>query len=167
MVTKRRGLVLVLALAGIAAGLIASWPASATNARSAAAPKTVNKFFFHDGPDPISDSGGQIASVALPKGSWVVTAKLWVDHASSSPDIFVGCNMGLGSGPTADGDAAAFVSPAKADGVVAGTIVMSASHTFAAAGTVTVSCNDLGTNAQYHNLRIEAVRVASITRTQI
>lgn len=178
MVSRTRAsLVSALALAGLAAGLIASWPAAAKpsqTARSTAAPQTQNRFFFHDGPEPIEDGGGTIAHVTLPKGNWMVTAKLWVDHSAPWADIFVACGLSLGSGPVglgspaaADGDNAAFVAPAKADGVIAGVLTMTASHVFTSPGIVNVACQDLGTNAQYHQLRIQAVKVGSIVRTGI
>lgn len=167
MVSRKRAALVLVLVAGVVATLIATWPAAATSTRAQAKPQTVNRFFFRDGPDAIPDAGGTIAQVTLPKGSWMVTVKLWVDRAAAGPDIFAGCGLGLGTGTGADGDAAAFVAPAKADGVVAGVITMTASHVYSSAGPVTVTCQDLGTNAQYHHLRIQAIKVGSIVRTQI
>ena len=164
--SRVRLIVSCVALGAIAMSLFAAWPAAAAKTVKPAA-QTANRFYFHDGPDPIADGGGTIANIVLPKGNWVVFVKLWVDHATAGPDIFVNCSLGLGSGMSADGDSAAFVGPAKPDGVVAGVITMSASHVFGFAGLVAVACGDLGTNAQYHQLRIQALKVGSITRTPI
>jgi len=174
--TRRRKLVLALAIAGVAGGSIASWPASATPPRELRG--TVDEYFFRDGPEPISDNPfhGQIAAVVLPKGSWVVTVKLMI---TSTPTIPVGtyplavasCGMDLGSGPSADTDLGVLAVPLNAAGMsgslagTAGTVVMTASHTFTEAGTLTVTC--FGSQVQYQFLRIEALKVASIVRTQI
>jgi len=177
MHVPRRGLVLALAVAGTAAGLIATWPASATSPQPQAPPKTVNQYFFHDAPGPIADTGGQIASVTLPKGSWVVTAKVLVGPDPTTPtpanviSMNVLCLTVLGSGPGADADTSGFLAPMRSTAGMfvptGGPVVMTASHTFAQAGTVTVGCADFGTSAWYQQVRIQAVKVASIVRKQI
>ncbi len=159
----------VLALVGIAGAWAATRPAKASTDAdsSAAAAATVNRFYFHDGPEALADGGSTIASIVLPKGNWVVTVKLWVDKAVPGGDLFTSCSLGLGSGSGADGDNAAYLAPTTGGGAGAAVLTMSASHRFSSAGSLTVSCGDNGTNAQYHQLRIQAVKVGSIVRTPI
>ena len=172
-ITRRRRLALAVAIAGVAGGLAATWPASAAAPRAASAPTPVNLYFFHDGPDPIPGyPGTPIAAVALPKGSWVVTAKLMVALTGplpagiTYPQFVTSCQMSLGSGPDADADSGFFSVPLDAAApAAAGPVVMTASHTFTEAGVVTITCLAFTPSTSYQFLRIEAVKVASIVRT--
>jgi hypothetical protein len=136
----------------------------ATNASSATTAGTANAAFstFHDGPIPLSDSLGTIATLTIPAaGKYVIAAKMTAFNISgtASPNDF--CR--LTAGADIDGD---FFdvdgSPVDDAEIVALQLV----HQFAAPGQVVLACTDAGGgSAEALFTRITAVQVAQLTNT--
>ena len=115
---------------------------------------------FHDDLIALPDSPAPIATLSIPKaGSFVIIAKLEAFDSSLSNSPADACTLTAGG----DSDSEEFdVTSASTDDQEA--VALQLVHSFAAPGSVTLSCSDGGlglSNAK--NTKITAIEVASIT----
>ena len=116
---------------------------------------------FNDGPVVLSTSGEQtFATMAnVPAGNYILTAKAEVSNGATP--LFIDCF--LRAGGDFDESRAELAASGTAGSVE--TLPFTLSHVFAAAGTVTLSCNTSGATADILNAKISAVQVQTLTRT--
>jgi hypothetical protein len=136
----------------------------ATNASSATTAGTANAAFstFHDGPIPLSDSLGTIATLTIPAaGKYVITAKFSGYNSSVDASSTDECKLTAGG----DTDTDWF----DVDGALeddAEVVAMQTVHQFAAPGQAVLACTDFGGgNVSALFTRITAVQVAQLTNT--
>lgn len=123
---------------------------------------------FKDGPVDLADTGTAIATLDLAKGKYAINAKLWVDPndaGGANPNVFGRCLLLAGSGETADGDISVVnLAKTTAGNTAAGTLALTVVHNYTGGGgTATLSCDDNGSNARAHDIKITAVRGRSLS----
>ena len=110
-----------------------------------------------------------IGPAALPVTSRRKSAPpMWVDPndaGGANPNVFGRCLLLAGSGGSADGDISVVnLAKTTAGNTAAGTLALSVVHNYTGGGgTATLSCDDNGSNAQAHFIKITAVRGRSLS----
>ncbi len=117
---------------------------------------------FNDGPTAIS-TNGEVAVATLsnvPAGNYIITAK--VQLAGGSLAVLMDCFLRAGG----DFDESrTLLQIQSGTNAYEETLPFTLSHTFAAAGAITITCNGFGGNYTAANAKISAVQVQSLTRT--
>lgn len=155
--SKRAPVVLSLA-AVILAVLTASPWASGGPRQAAAKPAAVPGYSSHElGPVPFTPTGATVGSLALPKGKFVVTAKVVVSVATGPSDVT--CELTGGASDTAQADAL------RGDAAGRATLPLASSAVLGAAGSVGVRCTASGGTANAEHVGITAVKVTTLKAT--
>jgi hypothetical protein len=113
------------------------------------------------GPVALPPNPGQIAQMSIPKGTWVITAKLWIENDSAT-SVQTKCTLKAGTDTdatqvmleTATGDNQAFQLP----------FALAVAHTFASAGAVKLLCPGFASPMNAKNIRIVALKAGTLTR---
>jgi Collagen triple helix repeat (20 copies) len=117
---------------------------------------------FRDVVGPLSTSEAPtVGSLALPAGSYLATAKLWVvNEGAERHRVF--CR--LVNDETSDSDETEVTVDPEADTWFGrATIVLEAASTLPSSGTWMVKCGSIGGSIAGYNLKIQAVQVGSLT----
>ena len=87
------------------------------------------------------------------------------DAGGANPNVFGRCLLLAGSGETADGDISVVnLAKTTAGNTAAGTLALTVVHNYTGGGgTATLSCDDNGSNARAHDIKITAVRGRSLS----
>jgi hypothetical protein len=117
---------------------------------------------FRDALGPLSTSeAATVGSLAVPPGSYLATAKLWVvNEGAGRRRVF--CR--LVNDETSDSDETEVTVDPEADtwfGRVS--VVLQAASTLPSSGTWTVKCGSTGGSIAGYNLKIQAIQVGSLT----
>lgn len=117
---------------------------------------------FRDVLGPLSTSeAATVGSLAVPAGSYLATAKLWVvNEGTERRRAF--CR--LNNDETGDGDETEVTVDPEADTWFGrATVVLQAASTLPSPGTWTVKCGSTGGSVSGYNLKIQAIQVGSLT----
>jgi hypothetical protein len=148
---------IVLSLALIAAAVLIASPWASGGARSAAAPAPVLGYSSAiRGPVPFT-TGSVVGSLALPKGKFIVTAKLVASVASGPHDVI--CELAGGAADTAR------VDDLRVDGMANATLALTSSAVLGRARSVEVRCRVSGGTGYAEYVSITAVKVTSLSRS--
>jgi hypothetical protein len=117
---------------------------------------------FNDGPTAIS-TNGEVAVATLsnvPAGNYIVTAKVQLEGGTLAVlmDCFLRAGVDFDESRT-------LLQIQTGTNAYEETLPFTLSHTFAAAGAITLTCNGFGANYTAANAKISAVQVQSLTRT--
>lgn len=104
---------------------------------------------------------GSLGSLSVPAGSYVIAASTWAWNITSpgGATVLIDCTLTAGS----DTDEVRAELAKLDDPGDAQSLAFNVAHTFSAAGTIQLSCNDFSQNVNYTNVRITAIQVGSLT----
>jgi hypothetical protein len=98
----------------------------------------------------------------VPAGHYILNAKVTVEDKQTIEEVTIHCYLHAEAKDI--DEATAFLAPEAEYGSIE-TLPLAASQTFAATGSVTLTCNDMGTSAIVSKAQITAVRVQALTAT--
>ena len=109
----------------------------------------------NDGPVTLKNGDTTLVKFKLTAGRWLITGKMWADSVpgQSTNNTVVGCHLANGSTAL---DSSAFNIP-KIGGSSAGVNIDSAVITLTSPATISLQCNDFGSQAVAHEAVLTAV----------
>jgi hypothetical protein len=153
---KKHGLVVALGAAGIFAAVTATTLTPAIGV-GPATPAPIHSV-RNNGPVNLKNGDTTLVNLTLPAGQWLISGKVWADSQAnqSNTNTVVGCHLGKGGGSL---DSSAFNTPkvGGAGGSSAGVIALQAVVRIKSTATISLQCNDFGSNAIAHNVVLSAV----------
>jgi hypothetical protein len=156
----RKPLPILAAIAVIAVALLVASPwASGSSRPPAAAPKVFGYSHHAVGPVAFTPTPATVASMPLPKGKYLVEAKVVVEVASGPADV--SCELG---GAAVD-IAKAEQLRSDADGIE--TLPLVSSATLDSAGTLAVRCRVNGGTAYASEIRLNALKLTNLRATAV
>lgn len=125
-------------------------------------PRIFGKSGFNDGPVRIQQTLSPVGAISVPRGNWVLNAKLYLENVSQPLDeVRVGCQLQAGG----DFDFSA-TTLGSANGILnSDTVAMQVVHTFTdASNEVVVSCGSTGQNAaDAYMIKISGIKVGRLS----
>jgi hypothetical protein len=118
-------------------------------------------FGHKTGSSPVGSGGfHRVAAMNVPAGKYSITAKLTLSNSGSNP-ASVGCILVAGTQIDQSDDLVASSDPT---GTADSTVVLTGTHTFSAAGTIAISCNDFSATSSIsaHFIHTTAERVGAL-----
>jgi len=157
MVTSmRKKLAIAVGAAGTLAAIVTTAVTPAFGSASASSASI--RISRNNGPITLHNGDTTLVKFKLTAGRWLITAKMWADSASgqSTTNTVVGCHLATGSTAL---DSSAFNIPkvGGAGGSSAGVNVDSAVITLTSSATISLQCNDFGSQAVAHEAVLTAV----------
>jgi hypothetical protein len=153
---KKHGLVVALGAAGIFAAVTATTLTPAIGV-GPATPAPIHSV-RNNGPVNLKNGDTTLVNLTLPAGQWLISGKVWADSQAnqSNTNTVVGCHLGKGGGSL---DSSAFNTPkvGGAGGSSAGVIALQAVVRLKSTATISLLCNDFGSNAIAHSVVLSAV----------
>jgi hypothetical protein len=156
-ITRKNRLGVTFGVAGAAAAVIAMTLTPALGASNATSPAPLHTV-RNNGPVNLTNGDTVLVSLALPAGRWLLVGKLWADSVGNSPtpNVVVGCHLQRG-GSTVDSIAFNVPKLGGPGGSAAGTDTLSAIVRLGSPGSVSLQCNDFGSQAIAHQVVLSAV----------
>lgn len=151
--------ILIAAAVLVAAVLIVSPWASGSPRSPAAAPKVYGYSHYELGPVAFTPTPVTVASMPLPKGKYLVDAKVVVEVDSGPADVT--CEL------TGAADDVAMAEQLRSDADGIETLPLLASAVLDAAGTVGVECRINGGTAYASAISINALKVTNLRATAV
>jgi hypothetical protein len=104
---------------------------------------------------------GSVASLNVPAGNYAIsaTAYAWNVTSPGGATVLIDCTMTAG---TNTDELRVELAPLDDPGD-AQSLAFSLAHTFSAAGTINITCDNFGQEVAYNNVRITAIQVGSLT----
>lgn len=156
-ISRRNWLGPTVGAAGAAAGVmaIALTPAlGASNATTSAPIHSVR----NNGPVNLTNGDTTLVTLTLPAGRWLLVGKLWAGAVDSSQtaSVVVGCHLQKGGSSL---DSVAFNVPKVGGpgGTAAGVDTLSATIRPNSTASISLQCNDFGSQAVAHQVVLSAV----------
>jgi hypothetical protein len=153
---KKHGLVVALGAAGIFAAVTATTLTPAIGV-GPATPAPIHSV-RNNGPVNLKNGDTTLVKLKLPAGHWLISGKMWADSQAnqSNPNTVVGCHLGKGGAAL---DSSAFNTPkvGGSGGSSAGVIALQAVIRLRSSATISLQCNDFGSNAVAHSVVLSAV----------
>jgi hypothetical protein len=112
----------------------------------------------NNGPVNLTNGDTTLVTLALPIGRWLLVGKLWADAVGSSQttNVVVGCHLQKGASSL---DNVAFNVPkvGGAGGTAAADDTLSATIRLTSSASISLQCNDFGSQAIAHGAVLSAV----------
>jgi hypothetical protein len=161
---------MVAVAATLAALLMVAVSTAVKSAHSQTSSTTTTRAFsgYHDNPIALPPAMGKIATLKIPlAGNYVINAKLAVRNLATSPYASVQGRCVLST--SWDTDELVFDAGHSNTLTNDETLALQVVHTFAAPGSVTLSCEDNGALGfmEATDIKITAVQVGNLTNTPI
>jgi hypothetical protein len=148
----------VLGVGGLVAAISATTPAFGVAGNTASGSAVKILVATHPTTQILTNADIKIVSLKVPRGKWLLSAKLWADSqpAKSTIGTVVGCSLWKG---TSFLDNSAFNTPKAggAFGTSAGVEALSAVVTLHGTATIIVRCDDFGSMARSHQAVLTAI----------
>lgn len=152
--SRKNWLGMTVGAAGAAAAVLAMTLTPALGASNAAAPAPIHSA-RNNGPVNLRNGDTTLVTLTLPAGRWLLVGKLWANAADNAPtpDVDVGCHLQKGNSVL---DSVAFFIP-KTGGTAAGNDTMNATIRLRFQASISLQCNDFGSQAVAHQVVLSAV----------
>lgn len=152
--SRKNWLGVTLGAAGAAAAVAAMTLTPALGASNTATSAPVHSV-RNDGPVNLTNGDTTLVTLTLPAGHWLLIGKLWANAVDGAPTQFVdvGCHLQKGGSIL---DSVAFFIP-KIVGTAAGNDTMNATISLSSQASISLQCNDFGSQAVAHQIVLSAV----------
>jgi hypothetical protein len=152
--SRRNWLGVTLGAAGAAAAVTAMTLTPALGASNAVTHAPIHSV-RNNGPVNLRNGDTTLVTLTLPAGRWLLVGKLWANAADNAPTSFVdvGCHLQKGGGVL---DSVAFFVP-KTVGTAAGNDTLNATIRLRSQASISLQCNDFGSQAVAHQVVLSAV----------
>jgi len=144
-------------VAAVTAAVMAGAPAMARIAAPSATTSPVIISGFKDGPVSVSNGfQNVVARLRLPRGSWAIFGKAWLDDVGSAVDM--DCRLVAGG----DFDQARASISQGVGAPVDETIALNVVHRFGSPGTVKLECKSAGVPVNVNFIKITAIKAGQL-----